>query len=340
MRRNVRQLDPVAPPPDVAQDAPQDDWQIELRQPGRGRRLLVVGPRPQADGAAARLRLVDGHLPDLAERLRAHAPDEVWFDVGSALVDDVLAGVAARLLMDGVAVHLVLPEHTAPRVRAVTARLGAHDVISLQAVRDGGLARAVRRVADVVAAVVLLAVLSPLLAVAAVAIAVAMGRPVLHAHTRLGQGGRRFRCFKFRSMVRDAEARLRSDAELYREYVESNFKLPPARDPRLTPLGRLLRRTSVDELPQLWNVLRGEMTLVGPRPIVPEELVRYGDYGRMLLRVKPGLTGLWQVSGRSDIAYPERARLDLEYLATRSLGRDVQLLLRTLPAVLLGRGAV
>ncbi len=111
-------------------------------------------------------------------------------------------------------------------------------------------------------------------------------------------------------------------------------------DPRITRLGRFLRRTSLDELPQLWNVLRGDMTLVGPRAIVPNELANYGDYARMLLRIKPGLTGLWQVTGRSTIGYPERARIDLHYVQGRSLRQDLELLVRTLPAVLKQRGAI
>jgi len=123
-------------------------------------------------------------------------------------------------------------------------------------------------------------------------------------------------------------------------YRELNFKLPADEDDRITPLGRVLRRTSLDELPQLWNVLRGDMSLVGPRAIVPEELAEYGEYGRMLLRVKPGLTGLWQVSGRSTIGYPERALLDLGYVEGRTLVQDLEILLRTLPAVIRQRGAL
>jgi lipopolysaccharide/colanic/teichoic acid biosynthesis glycosyltransferase len=140
-------------------------------------------------------------------------------------------------------------------------------------------------------------------------------------------------------MRKDAEASLRGDPELYREYVENNFKLSDDRDPRLTRVGRWLRRTSLDELPQLLNVFVGDMSLVGPRPIVPEELERYGHGAAVFLSLKPGMTGAWQVNGRSTIGYPARADIELEYVRNWSLGRDLWILLTTIPAVLRMRGA-
>jgi lipopolysaccharide/colanic/teichoic acid biosynthesis glycosyltransferase len=162
---------------------------------------------------------------------------------------------------------------------------------------------------------------------------------VLFAQERLGLGGQRFRLLKFRSMVHDAERRLRQHPDLYGEYLRNDYKLPEDRDPRITRLGRFLRKSSLDELPQLWNVLRGEMTLVGPRPIVPEEIERYRPYADILLSVKPGLTGSWQVSGRSQLAYPARAFLDLDYIARHTLRQDLGILVKTLPAVVRRRGA-
>jgi lipopolysaccharide/colanic/teichoic acid biosynthesis glycosyltransferase len=126
---------------------------------------------------------------------------------------------------------------------------------------------------------------------------------------------------------------------LFRRYVEHDYKLPSSIDTRITKFGRLLRRTSLDELPQLWNVLRGEMSLVGPRPIVPDEIQHYREHGPLLLSLKPGITGAWQVGGRSAVAYPQRAAVELEYVEGWSLWRDVDILLRTLPAVLASRGA-
>ena len=132
----------------------------------------------------------------------------------------------------------------------------------------------------------------------------------------------------------------RRTPELYRKYVANSYKLPKEEDPRISPIGSLLRSTSLDELPQLFNVLRGHMSLVGPRPVVPPEIQEYGDYAKLLLSVKPGLTGYWQVNGRSEItSYDARARLDIEYVRDQSLKTDVDVLFKTIPAVLKRRGA-
>jgi exopolysaccharide biosynthesis polyprenyl glycosylphosphotransferase len=197
----------------------------------------------------------------------------------------------------------------------------------------------VKRVLDLVLASVLIVLLSPLMLAVAAALVVGSPGPVVFGQRRLGRYGRSFKCFKFRSMYTDAEQRLQSDPELHAEYVRNGFKLPDGEDPRITPLGRILRRTSIDELPQLWNVLRGEMSLVGPRPIVPAEIRHYRDDGQMLLLLQPGITGLWQVSGRSNLAYPERTNLELEYVEAWTLGRDLRILAATVPAVLQRRGA-
>jgi lipopolysaccharide/colanic/teichoic acid biosynthesis glycosyltransferase len=141
-------------------------------------------------------------------------------------------------------------------------------------------------------------------------------------------------------MRRDAEQVLKADPDLYRKYIANNYKLPKGKDPRITFIGRILRELSLDEIPQLLNVLKGEMSLVGPRPVVPAEIEQYGDYASLLLSVRPGLTGQWQVSGRSDIAdYARRVRLDMEYIRDQSLARDFQILVQTVPAVLSRDGA-
>jgi len=164
--------------------------------------------------------------------------------------------------------------------------------------------------------------------------------PVFFCQERIGKGGRRIRIYKFRTMHRDAEQILKSDPELYAKYVESNYKLPKGKDPRITFIGHILRELSLDEIPQLINVLKGEMSLVGPRPVVPAEIDKYGDYASLLLSVQPGLTGQWQVSGRSDIAdYARRVRLDMEYIRDQSVTRDLQILFRTVPVVLSREGA-
>jgi lipopolysaccharide/colanic/teichoic acid biosynthesis glycosyltransferase len=163
--------------------------------------------------------------------------------------------------------------------------------------------------------------------------------PVIFRQERLGLHGRRFRLFKFRSMVADAERILSERPDLLAAYVASGYKLPAGTDPRITRVGAFLRRTSLDEIPQLWNVLRGDMTLVGPRPIVPPEIARYGPHADVLLSVKPGLTGVWQVAGRSAVPAAARTLLDLEYALRRSWRLDLGILMRTIPAVLRRRGA-
>jgi lipopolysaccharide/colanic/teichoic acid biosynthesis glycosyltransferase len=182
--------------------------------------------------------------------------------------------------------------------------------------------------------------LLPLLILVAAAIYAEDGGPVLFAHRRIGRNGRAFRCLKFRTMAVDADQRLaqllRNDLIARAEW-ERDQKL--RHDPRVTRLGAILRRTSLDELPQLINVLRGEMGLVGPRPIVESEVPKYGHRFHHYCRVKPGITGLWQVSGRNDTGYRTRVALDCVYAQRRSLILDVYILAATVPAVLLCRGS-
>ncbi|KVD93280.1 UDP-phosphate galactose phosphotransferase [Burkholderia stagnalis] len=202
-----------------------------------------------------------------------------------------------------------------------------------------GARGAVKRAFDLLLAPCLIALLSPLLA--AVALAVKRdGGPCLYAHIRVGLGGRPFRCLKFRTMATDADRRLQSLLETNphaRAEWEREFKLKS--DVRVTPVGRVLRRTSLDELPQLINVIRGEMSLVGPRPIVEAELPRYGADVAYYLAVRPGMTGLWQVSGRNDTSYAARVSLDVRYVRTWSLGRDLRILFKTIGVVARGAGA-
>ena len=148
-----------------------------------------------------------------------------------------------------------------------------------------------------------------------------------------------FNIYKFRSMATNAEQRLKEDPVLYEKYVANNYKLEQDEDPRITSIGRFLRKTSLDELPQLFNVFKGEMSLVGPRPIVAQELKEYKDRKDDLLSVKPGVTGYWQVSGRSDVGYPERVDLELFYVYHRTIWLDIRILFATVISVLLKKGA-
>jgi exopolysaccharide production protein ExoY len=163
--------------------------------------------------------------------------------------------------------------------------------------------------------------------------------PVLFRQERVGLGGRTFTMYKFRTMYVEAEQLLHGDPRLWQEYVDNGFKVPAKLDPRVTRVGRLLRRSSLDELPQLLNVMGGSMSLVGPRPVVPDEVDNYGDRRSVYLSVRPGITGAWQINGRSTIDYPDRVDLDAEYVRSWSLWLDVSILARTPLAVLSARGA-
>lgn len=200
--------------------------------------------------------------------------------------------------------------------------------------------RVVKRTFDIVVGVPLALGVLLLLPLLAIIVRVDSPGPVFFSQERIGRGGRRIKVVKLRSMHADAERRLRADPVLYEHYVEHGFKLPQADDPRITRVGRLLRKWSLDELPQAFSVLGGSMSVVGPRPVVPVELqTLYGDRPDVYLVTKPGLTGLWQVSGRSKVGGHERVWLDEEYVDTWSPALDVRLLVRTVPAVLTARGA-
>lgn len=208
---------------------------------------------------------------------------------------------------------------------------------------SGGLQRLddiASRALDVTLAVIALIVLAPLMLIIAAVIYILDPGPVIFAHQRIGRGGRSFPCLKFRSMVTDADARLRqlleSSAEA-REEWERDHKLRD--DPRVIGIGRFLRKTSLDELPQLWNVVRGDMSLVGPRPIVVGEISRYGRYFEHYCAVRPGITGLWQVGGRNDVSYRRRVAYDVTYSRLRSCAMNVKIIAYTVPSVLFQRGS-
>ena len=201
-----------------------------------------------------------------------------------------------------------------------------------------GSGRVAKRLLDIIVATSALVLLSPLLLIVAALIKLTDRGPVLFWQTRVGKWGKTFRFPKFRSMVVDAEA-LRAQLAQTNVHGKDGVTFKMKNDPRITRVGRFIRRTSIDELPQLWCVLKGDMSLVGPRPALANEVDRYTLDDRRRLDATPGLTCTWQVTGRSDIPFPEQLRLDVEYIEQQSLSEDVRLLLRTVPAVLTGRGA-
>lgn len=199
--------------------------------------------------------------------------------------------------------------------------------------------RFIKRLFDILLAFFLLVLLLPLFVYLFIRISKDGGSAV-YGHTRVGMEGRTFKCYKFRSMVNNSqevlEHLLATDPVAKAEW-EKDFKLK--NDPRITPIGHFIRKTSIDELPQLWNVLKGDMSFVGPRPVTEVELQRYRQYVRYYLAVRPGITGLWQVSGRNDTTYNERIRLDTKYVISWTLLKDIQILLKTILVVLFRKGA-
>ncbi|WP_412990444.1 sugar transferase [Pediococcus siamensis] len=200
--------------------------------------------------------------------------------------------------------------------------------------------KSVKRLTDIVLSIIALVLLSPVfLAVALIyKINKADEGPLFYKQNRVGKGGQIFGMYKFRSMVVNAENKLKQNPDLYRKYIENNYKLPPEEDPRITKIGKWLRKTSVDEIPQFINILKGDMSLVGPRPVIEEELREYSDVEK-LLSVKPGAMGLWQARGRSEIGYPERANIEMEYIEHASLLMDFKIMIMNFWNIFKGKGA-
>lgn len=218
------------------------------------------------------------------------------------------------------------------------------DIVRRALVESGAQQRALHefscRALDLVVATCALIALAPLLVLAALAVAMERRGPIFFAHKRIGREGRQFDVYKFRSMAVDGERLLQehlaADPQARAEW-EADHKL--REDPRITHLGKLLRSSSIDELPQLFNVLRGDMSIVGPRPIVVEEVSRYGEFFAAYCSVRPGITGIWQVSGRNNISYQRRVDMDALYARRKSVFLDLRIMFMTVPAVLMRRGS-
>jgi exopolysaccharide production protein ExoY len=315
----------------------QADWLVEYLRKHFSPQPYSVVKRPDADEGSGShtngTQPVDG-LNGILPRISV----EVF--VAAADMSEDACSLIPQLLKRGIKTHIIPAVFDASIFRLAISDIGGVPLITVRGGEIDVLEAVMKRAIDFTGALLMLALAAPLMMVLAILIKISSSGPVLFRQERLGKNGRRIYIHKFRTMRSDAESILQKNENLYREYVKNNYKLPKGKDPRITPLGRILRQTSLDELPQLINVLKGEMSLVGPRPVVPGEIEQYGDCASLLLSVHPGLTGQWQVSGRSDIAdYAQRVKLDMEYLRDQSVATDLRILLRTLPAVLLRQGA-
>jgi lipopolysaccharide/colanic/teichoic acid biosynthesis glycosyltransferase len=196
-----------------------------------------------------------------------------------------------------------------------------------------------KRITDVLISLLALTCLSPLILVLMIIIFAQDGHSPFYRQIRIGQYGKPFGMFKFRSMIYNADKILKKDPKLYQKYVDNGFKLPQGEDPRITKVGAFIRKTSLDEIPQFINVVIGQMSLVGPRPIVKKEMFEYGDRIKEFLSVKPGALGLWQASGRANIGYPERCNIELEYVRNASYWYDVKVFFACCISILKRDGA-
>ena len=279
-----------------------------------------------------------GDESTMLDLVREHRPDIVLFTAGSSASAEEFRRVAWKLEELEVQVIVVpgVSEISGDRIRMRP--VAGLPLVHMDLPRSRKALKKGKRAFDIVASSALLLLLSPVLAVIALSVRCGDGGPAIFTQERVGRGGEPIEFLKFRSMVVDAEARLAALRQ--RERDRGNdvlFKM--ADDPRITRVGRFLRRYSLDELPQLWNVLRGDMSLVGPRPALPSEVADYDDDAHRRLAVRPGITGLWQVSGRSDLSWDDTVRLDLFYVDNWSFVQDLLILVRTVRAVVASRGA-
>ncbi len=277
-----------------------------------------------------------GNLGALDDLIRRHAVEELILATGTLTKDQIVSTFKRYGVSDQINLRMSSGLFEIITTGLQVRELGTVPLVGVNKLRMTGVDRVLKLVLDYAITLPGLIVISPLLLAIAVAIRMDSPGPVLHRRRVMGVGGRQFDALKFRTMAVNGDEILAGRVDLQTE-LALNHKLRV--DPRITRIGRLLRRLSLDELPQLVNVLRREMSLVGPRMIAPEEIGKYNQWDLNLLTVSPGITGLWQVSGRADISYEERVRLDMYYIRNWTIWFDLQLLLRTLPAVLWGRGA-
>lgn len=292
----------------------------------------------EPDAAPGTLRLVSEHrvfpLSQLPDLLRTRVIDEILV----AVEGEKLPGIEDTLLLcdeEGVRTRILVDFFPHVNSKIYLERLAHYPMLTFSATPHDEILLMIKRATDVVLSAVALAIMLPVFAAVAALVRLTSPGPAIFRQMRCGLNGRRFTLYKFRSMCQNAE-QMKASLEHLNER-QTAFKIP--RDPRLTPIGRWLRKFSIDEWPQFWNVLRGDMSLVGPRPAVPEEVEQYKRWQRRRLRMRPGLTCLWALAGRDSLDFETWMKLDMEYIDNWSLGLDWKILLRTVPHVLTGKGA-
>ncbi|UDY35426.1 sugar transferase [Dermatobacter hominis] len=311
------------------------DLALALENPALGYRLVgYVSTDPTATGSIDGLPVLAGTADTVAF---AHSLDAQGVILATTSLEVGLSNRLLRGLLDGgLHVEMTSGLRDVTPERMTVRPLGRHPVVYLEPARRFGWRAVAKRIFDTALSTVALVLTAPLLLVAAIAIKVTSPGPVLFRQVRVGRDGEPFFVLKLRTMVVDAEERL---AELLEQNESDGPLFKMRHDPRITRVGRVLRKLSIDELPQLWNVVRGDMSLIGPRPALPREVAEWGQELHERLRVRPGITGMWQVSGRSDSGFEEYQRLDLFYVDNWSILIDLGILIRTVPAVLTARGA-
>ena len=307
-------------------DPAEKDWQVPVRSMLGAKNGNGNGHGPRRLGALRDVRRIigRGEMHEVIVALPANRHAQIL-------------GIIDGCRESGVDFKLV-PDLFEMRFNEV--RIDALNGVPLIGVKDvalRGFNLVLKRALDIFLAIGALVVASPLILISAALVKATSPGPVIFRQQRVGKGGHVFTCYKFRTMFRDAEHRLEEIRHLNEMGGDVTFKMRD--DPRQTRVGKLLRRTSLDELPQIVNILRGDMSWVGPRPPTPAEVARYSDWHRKRLDVTPGLTGLWQVSGRSELSFDEMVKLDIYYAENWSLGMDTSIILRTIPAVLKREGA-
>jgi exopolysaccharide biosynthesis polyprenyl glycosylphosphotransferase len=311
-----------------AELADHPEWGVEVL----GHVSERPGVRVERVGGAPVL----GSIDDLPRILGERVVDEVHFAVSRRTLErlDAPLGLCDEL---GVGVRIVLNQLHRLNSHVYLDRVGGVPVLTLASSPQDPVSLILKRALDIMVSLVALLIAAPLFILpAAILIKLTSPGPAVFRQKRVGRNGRIFTLYKLRTMRQDAE-QLKASLQAQNEVDGPVFKIK--KDPRITPVGRLFRKLSIDELPQLWNVLRGDMSLVGPRPPVPAEVVKYERWQRRRLSMRPGITCIWQVSGRSGVAFNRWMEMDLEYIDNWSLGLDFKILLKTIPAVLMSRGA-